>query len=660
MRKTPFFILLCFVSSVVFGQISTDERPPSFDDRLLAALLNEQKIDSKTMPRLDMTKIQEEDEIEARQNVAPRFGFPHDVSFNLNNSGIWTVLPNGDRVWRLNLYCPGALSINLLYDDFHLPKGAKLFIYSENKEHYIGAFTEVNNKGTGKEPIGFATGLLYGEVITLEYYLPGKAKDMGVISIARVVHGYRYIQVPDEFGQSLASSGGCQVNVNCPEGANWQQEKNAVALILVNGNRECTGSLVNTTCNDDRPLFLTANHCLDGGDAVSNPNLTNWSFYWHYESPTCSGTWGPTNLSTTGATVVANNANTDFALLQLTEDPKNRNGVIPYYLGWDRSGSSGSGGVGIHHPQGDVKKIATYTGTPISATCLGFLNANFWQTGFVATVSGHSVIERISSGSPLINSNRKVIGQLLGVCEPAYFCDNPSLQEALYGKFSVSWTGGGATDNRRRLSDWLDPLGIAGNTLDGKVATQITGPDYICISGVYSIADLPSGATVTGWSADPSSLVNISGSGTSVTVSKVGPYTPDPRPVTLYATLATDCGTMTVQRQVSIGTINPNITDINISGGPGHEGYFCEHAIGFNTYELVLNPSGPTDGPFVLELLSYPGGAVLYSQEVNLATGILPFTAGVGTYTLRARGLHPCGPDDWKSELVQFVHCSEP
>ncbi|HLW51105.1 MAG TPA: hypothetical protein VKZ78_09030, partial [Sphingobacteriaceae bacterium] len=105
-----------------------------------------------------------------------------------------------------------------------------------------------------------------------------------------------------------------------------------------------------------------------------------------------------------------------------------------------------------------------------------------------------------------------------------------------------------------------------------------------------------------------------------------GPYTPDPRPVTLFATLSTDCGTMTVQRQVSIGTINPNITDINISGGPGHEGYLCEHAIGFNTYELVLNPSGPVDGPFVLELLSYPGGAVLHSQQVNLATGILPFT----------------------------------
>lgn len=61
--------------------------------------------------------------------------------------------------------------------------------------------------------------LIYGDRTVVEYYLPKDVKDQGTISIARVVHGYRYIQIPDMFGQSVASSGGCQVNVNCPEGA---------------------------------------------------------------------------------------------------------------------------------------------------------------------------------------------------------------------------------------------------------------------------------------------------------------------------------------------------------------------------------------------------------------------------------------------------------
>jgi hypothetical protein len=73
-----------------------------------------------------------------------------------------------------------------------------------------------------------------------------------------------------------------------------------------------------------------------------------------------------------------------------------------------------------------------------------------------------------SSGSPLINNDHRVIGQLYGPswCE-SFQCENPSLQVVNYGKFSVSWTGNGATDPRRRLKDWLDPFGKNPTTLDG-------------------------------------------------------------------------------------------------------------------------------------------------------------------------------------------------
>lgn len=199
------------------------------------------------------------------------------------------------------------------------------------------------------------------------------------------------------------SSGNCQVNVNCNEGANWQQEKNAVAMILVNGNRYCTGSLINTTCSDDRPLLLTADHCLGGWannyikhDAITNPALNHWSFYWHYERPGCPITGSPPLLSTSGATVVANNGATDFALLELTEDPADKNGVTPYYLGWDRTGTPGTGGVGIHHPRGDAKKIATYSITPSNSNCMdntNYLNTNFWRINWISTLNGQSVTE---------------------------------------------------------------------------------------------------------------------------------------------------------------------------------------------------------------------------------------------------------------------------
>ena len=67
--------------------------------------------------------------------------------------------PNGDRLWRLSVLSEGALSINLLYDDFHLPPGARFHIYSGDRRQYIGAFSERNNK---PDRI-FATGLIYGD-----------------------------------------------------------------------------------------------------------------------------------------------------------------------------------------------------------------------------------------------------------------------------------------------------------------------------------------------------------------------------------------------------------------------------------------------------------------------------------------------------------------
>ena len=56
--------------------------------------------------------------------------------------------------------------------------------------------------------------------------------------------------------------------------------------------------------------------------------------------------------------MVANNEYSDFALLKLVESVRNIPAYIPYYLGWTRSSSLPTKRTVIHHPRGDIKKIA--------------------------------------------------------------------------------------------------------------------------------------------------------------------------------------------------------------------------------------------------------------------------------------------------------------
>ena len=311
-----------------------------------------------TMPQIDIDKLLEEDRVNDLQNMPWRFAQAFTVQHDLNNSGRWTELPNGDRIWQLKFSCPGALSINFLYDDFYMPKDALLFVYSGDRKQVIGAFGSHNNRPTNK----FATEIIFDEEAIIEYYEPAAQRGLGRLSVAQVSHGYR--PLAENGSEGLNDAGSCQVNVNCsPEGDNWQNEKKSVARIVINGSSLCTGALINNTAQDCTPYFLTANHCIDPTyDAVTNPDMSNHVFYWNFERAGCANSGSVPTETTTGAIVKANTAESsasaasDFALLELIENPNDSYDV--WFAGFDATGDPGNTGVGIHHPAGDAKKIA--------------------------------------------------------------------------------------------------------------------------------------------------------------------------------------------------------------------------------------------------------------------------------------------------------------
>lgn len=454
------FVFLC-TCTITYAQLSTNELPVSFDSKLKLREISKNATPVATMPELDMPKIEMEDMENEGIGMPFRFGYKHKVSYDLNNSGIWYELSNGDRLWQLNVVCPKALSVNFCYDKFWIPEGGKLFVYSKDRKQFIGAFTSKNNKGDRGHLHGFATELIFGSDVVLEYYQPKEVSTDAIISLDYIIHGYRSVKAG-------AGALPCMVNINCDEGQIWQNEKNAVARMIIEGSSYGTGSLINTTNLSEVPFFLTASHCVTevGKDALGNPNLDHTLFYWNYEAPGCDNINGePTDTFVThGATVIANNSISDFALLRLSEDPKNEVGYTPYYLGWDCSGQSVDSCVCIHHPGGDVKKISKSNGQPTNHS----IN---WEVAWKSTPNGYGITQGGSSGSPLINNMHRIVGQLEGANLEE--CYNPSVR-SYFGSFNKSWTGNNNTSIQRRLNCWLDSLNTSAQTMEGLLVIRTT------------------------------------------------------------------------------------------------------------------------------------------------------------------------------------------
>ena len=431
------------------AQISAGGTPPSFSKTLRGS------VPTIATGDVDVERLLKEDEEDAKFDVPFRFGYPFDVNYNTENSGIWETLPDGSRIWRMRITCPGAYSINMVYDDFWLPEGARYYIYNEDHSMVIGAFTSNNNK----EFREFATRPVKGDVSILEYYEPADVSAPGVISIARIVHAYRDMFSWDEARKLLGygDAGSCNNNVNCPVGDDWRGEQRSVAMVLLgSGTRYCSGAMVNNVRQDLTPYFLTANHCLN--------NPSTFIIMFNYESPTCSNADGPTWMTVSGTTLRASNGFSDFGLLELSSSPPDSYNV--FYSGWNALDTAADSCVAIHHPSGDIKKISfnyddltatTYLGTAIPGDNSHW-RIDDWEDG---------TTEPGSSGSPIYDFEHRLVGQLHGG-----YASCASITSDWYGKFSQSWAAGSSASTR--LKDWLDPDNTGILVLNGRDAAGIS------------------------------------------------------------------------------------------------------------------------------------------------------------------------------------------
>lgn len=407
---------------------------------------------------------------EARGHRPLRYGALVDVDLSLAD-GAWTELADGSRIWRMRVASEGAFSLALEFETLDLPVGAQMFVYSDQDPALLGAYTDENEHYDGS----FVFEPYPGSEMLLEIDVPAGAVDP-VVDVMSVIYDYRDVYGLMEgsvvVGGALKTTG-CLVDVNCPEGNGWDNQKRATMRTL-SGGALCSGALINNTAQDETNYVLTANHCGQG---------TNTVFRFGYERPSCRSGSAPTTMSVSGASLLTTNSTYDNRLMRINAAiPASFN---PYYAGWTRTTTNSTFAFSMGHPSGGPKKISIDGNGSSGSSNDWIVN---WSVG---------MLEGGSSGGPLFDQNGLVRGP--ACCVTNFTC---GLQTAYYGRFDRFW-------NSNNLAQWLDPIGSGAQSVDGLDPNGPPGcqlPVVYCTPKVSSNLCIPSIAA-----AGTASLANPSG-----------------------------------------------------------------------------------------------------------------------------------------------------
>ncbi len=389
------------------------------------------------------------------------------VSINPEQHGNWEQLGDGTLIWRLGIRGEGARGLAVVFNRYVLAEGTRLYIYNPSGENILGAYTNRNNKVSGNLAVSY----LPGEEMIVQMEVPPETDNYGELLIGSVRWAYLPIfeNKSTEDG-SFGNSGDCNIDINCSLGDDWQVVKNSVVRMI--NVEKCSGVLINNVRQDNKAYVYTAAHCVFQNNKY-NPTVFNFN----YESPTCDGPDGSIANSISGATLIAtgdtlenpNDADSlDFALLELSVAPPDS--FLPYFAGWNRSSTPAQNTTTIHHPSGDVKKIAIDMDPPeVSYHTPDYYPAMVPYSHWRILEWDTATTEFGSSGCPLFNENQLVVGTLTGGQATCFFQKND-----YFTRIDYAWDY--YADSTKQLKCWLDPDNTGVMSLNGKAGYNMVVP----------------------------------------------------------------------------------------------------------------------------------------------------------------------------------------
>lgn len=467
--------MLSILNYRAFPQINVGGTPLTYDGKYSLQVkditkselsINSGKVIIQDLDKINEKKILKEIIKDCESCRDKYYGKEVETNIDFFISAHKIKVDNGDEIWLLNIKSDSAEGYQFLFDEFYLPEQCKLFFYNEERNMSLGAFTSENNQ----EDNEFVTQFINGNSIFIELYIPKFIKEKPKLSVNKVVYIF-----DDIFRKGPYSADGadvCHINTICPQGDGLRTEIKSVALILerVNGAYwgVCTGTLINKEndyADTDKPYFLTANHCYQLSGGILS-DVTKWVFLFRHETAYCSwdGSEIPDDVtkSAVGAEIISRDVaddssiKSDYLLLKLNNTVGEIRNYDISFAGWDGSvsGYLTTNTAGIHHPNGDIKKISISNSSPVS-TPFSFTGCPGTYTGtdhHLQVIWDEGITAPGSSGSPLFNQYNKLIGVLSGGVS---FCQNepnepcPTINGPrgpdYYGKFSQSWINGSLT-----------------------------------------------------------------------------------------------------------------------------------------------------------------------------------------------------------------------
>lgn len=420
----------------------------------------------------ELEKQQLEDSVRDQYPKMPwRFGYEVNVDIDTEKYGLWTVLDNGDQIWQIQIESENATSLNFVFDNYELTKGATLHLYDDQHQTLLGAYTnllEQKDKHLG-------TWIISSDKVWIELYEPKEVKDKSKIHISKIIHGYRSIEKNHNNinSKALNDSGICNFDINCNIDKNFnpykERLKASIGMIIIN-NQSCSGTLINNVNNDKSPYFITARHCLhtyyNENEQTTNPNEWAFRFNWIQPDPVCQQAY-PNNStidridfveSTNGCTVLVENEKTDILLVRIG----GLNSSLPEqwnleWTGWNLTEEAPKIAYSIHHPKGDVMKISRTNAISFKENImLESISGNTELDAWIIDYWTEGATEEGSSGGGLFNETGQFIGQLWGGDSK---CVNNSTEgnfgSDYYGAFSRSWNADNGADPK--LSNFLNP-----------------------------------------------------------------------------------------------------------------------------------------------------------------------------------------------------------